>query len=84
MGQFPVNPMQLIGQIMQGQNPVQLLLQIMSQNMPNNSPIYGNLSTMAQNQDARGLEMFARNLAASKGLNFEQEFINFKKNLGIN
>lgn len=83
MGQFPVNPMQLIGQIMQGQNPVQLLLSIMSQNMSSNSPVYGNLSNMAQNQDARGLEMFARNLAASKGLNFEQEFAKFKKNLGI-
>ena len=35
--------------------------------MSSNSPIYGNLSNMAQNQDARGLEMFARNLAASNG-----------------
>ena len=83
MGQFPVNPMQLIGQIMQGQNPIQLLMSIMSQNMPQNSPVYGNLSSMAQRQDAKGLELFARNLAASKGLNFDKEFSDFKKNLGI-
>ena len=83
MGQFPVNPMQLIGQIMQGQNPMQLLMSIIQQNMPNNSPMYSNLTNMVQNQDNKGLELFARNLAASKGLNFDQEFANFKHNLGI-
>lgn len=83
MGQFPVNPMQLIGQIMQGQNPMQLLMSIIQSNMPNNSPMYSNLTTMVQNQDNKGLELFARNLAASKGLNFDQEFANFKRNLGI-
>ena len=83
MGQFSVNPFQLLGQIMNGQNPVQLLLSILSQNMPSNNPAYNNLSSMAQNQDAKGLELFARNLAATKGLDFDKEFNNFKKNLGF-
>lgn len=83
MGQFPVNPIQLIGQIMSGQNPMQLLMSIIQQNMPSNSPMFGNLTNMVQSQDAKGLELFARNLAASKGLNFDKEFADFKRNMGI-
>lgn len=83
MGQFPVNPMQLIGQIMQGQNPIQLLLSIINQNMQNSSPMYNNLTSLTMNQDTRGLEQFARNLAASRGLDFDKEFSDFKRNLGM-
>lgn len=70
----------LLNMIMGGQNPVQLLMNILSNNLQSGTPVYNNLATMTQNQDARGLEAFARNLAASKGLDFDRAFADFKRN----
>ena len=79
--------MNLFNQILQaiigGSNPVQILLGILSNNMPNNNPIYQNLSSMIQNKDVSGLEAFARNLAREKGIDFDTEFANFKRNLNV-
>ena len=43
---YPVNPMQLIQMIKQGQNPQQLLMSILTQNQ--NQPMYQNLLTLAK------------------------------------
>lgn len=74
---------QILQAIMGGQNPIQILLGILSNNMPNNGPVYQNLSSMIQNKDVQGLEAFARNLAQEKGIDFDTEFANFKRNLNV-
>ena len=78
MGQYPVNPMQLISQIKRGQNPEQLMMQILEANAANN-PIYANLLNMAKEGRTADIEAFARNVAKEKGIDFDQEFSRFKK-----
>ena len=79
---YPVNPMQLIQMIRQGQNPQQLLMQIMEGNMKG-TPIGDNLLQMMKNNDSKGIEQFARNLVAQRGGDFDREFNAFKQSLGF-
>ena len=46
----------------------------------NNNPILNNLIQMAQQNDVKGLENFARNLLQQKGITFDKEFGEFMKN----
>ena len=78
MGQYPVNPMQLISQIRQGQNPQQLMISILEANAASN-PIYANLLSMAKEGRTQDIEAFARNVAKEKGIDFDKEFSKFKK-----
>ena len=78
MGQMPVNPMQLIAQIRQGQNPQQLMLDILESNAATN-PVYANLLNMAKEGRTKDIEAFARNVAKEKGIDFDKEFTKFKK-----
>lgn len=73
-----VSPFQLIQMIKSGQNPQQLVMSILQQQSQKN-PILNNAMNLAQGGNAQGLEMLARNLAAQKGLDFDTEFANFKK-----
>lgn len=73
-----VNPFQLIQMIKSGQNPQQLVMSILQQQSQKN-PILNNAMNLAQGGNAQGLEMLARNLAAQRGLDFDTEFANFKK-----
>lgn len=75
-----VNPMQLIQMIKGGQNPQQLVMNILQQQSKNN-PILGNAMNMLQNKNTSGLQMLARNLAQQRGLDFDKEFSNFKNQL---
>lgn len=75
-----VNPMQLIQLIKGGQNPQQLVMNILQQQSKNN-PILGNAMNMLQNKNTSGLQMLARNLAQQRGLDFDKEFSNFKNQL---
>ena len=72
-----VNPMQLIQLIKSGNNPQQLIMNIFQQQKGNN-PILDNAMKMAQNGNASGLEMIARNIAQQKGLDFDKEFAHFQ------
>ncbi len=72
-----INPFQLIQMIKGGNNPQQLLMNIL-QSQQNNNPIIQNASNLAQNGNISALEMLARNLARQKGLDFDKEFSNFK------
>lgn len=78
MGQYPVNPMQLISQIRQGQNPQQLMMNILEANAASN-PVYANLLNMAKEGRTQDIEAFARNVAKEKGIDFDKEFSKFKK-----
>jgi hypothetical protein len=64
MGQYPVNPMQLITQIKQGKNPQELMMNILESNASSN-PVYANLLNMAREGRTAEIEAFARNVAAS-------------------
>ena len=75
-----VNPMQLIQMIKGGQNPQQLVMNILQQQSQNN-PILNNAMNLAQDGNTSALEMLARNLAAQRGLDFDKEFANFKSQL---
>ena len=75
-----VNPMQLIQMIKGGQNPQQLVMNILQQQSQNN-PILNNAMNLVQGGNTSALEMLARNLAAQRGLDFDKEFANFKSQL---
>lgn len=75
-----VNPIQLIQMIKGGQNPQQLVMNILQQKSQNN-PILNNAMNLAQGGNISALEMLARNLAAQRGLDFDKEFANFKNQL---
>ena len=75
-----VNPIQLIQMIKGGQNPQQLVMNILQQKSQN-KPILNNAMNLAQGGNTSALEMLARNLAAQRGLDFDKEFANFKNQL---
>ena len=75
------NPMQILQFIKASGNPQKFMLNILQQQ--SNNPIMANLIQMAQANDEKGIENFARNLMKEQGLDFDKEFNTFRKNLGI-
>lgn len=75
-----VNPMQLIQMIKGGQNPQQLIMSIL-QNQMGNTPMGNQLMQMIQSGDQSGLETIARNLCAQRGMDFDKEFASFKQQI---
>lgn len=75
---YDVNPMQLVAQIKQGKNPQQMMLKILESQAQGN-PVMSNLLTMAKENRTADIEKFARNLAASQGIDFDKEFTRFRK-----
>ena len=75
-----VNPMQLIQLIKGGQNPQQLVMNILQQQSQNN-PILNNAMNLAQGGNTGALQQLARNLAAQRGLDFDKQFTNFRNQL---
>ena len=65
-----------------GNNPQQLIIQMLQQQAGDN-PIGQNLLKMAQNNDGKGIEQVARNMCAQRGLDFDKEFAAFKRQLGL-
>lgn len=76
-----IDPNTLIQMIKGGQNPQQLMMQAM-QSM-GNTPMGNNLLQMMQNGDTQGIEQIARNLLASKGLDYDKEFSAFRQKFGL-
>lgn len=79
---YNVNPMQIIQMIRQGQNPEQLMLKIMEGQM-GSTPLGANLLQLAKQNRTSEIEQIARNLFASKGLDFDKEFKAFRNNLNL-
>ena len=79
---YQVNPMQLIQMIKGGQNPQQLMLGIL-QNQMGNTPMGQNLLGMVRNGQTNQIEQFARNLYQSRGMDFEKEFNAFRQQFGL-
>ena len=77
-----MNPMELIQMIRNGQNPQQLTLSILEQQM-GNTPFGANLIDLAKNNKTEEIEKIARNIAQQRGLDYDKEFTAFKKMLGL-
>lgn len=77
-----VNPQDLISQIREGQNPQQLMINILEQNMKE-TPMGENLLRLAREGRTADIETIARNMFQEKGLDFDKEFMAFRKNLGL-
>ena len=79
---YQVNPMQLIQMIKQGQNPQQLLMNILEGQAKSN-PMSANLLELAKKGDSASIEQIARNLCQSKGIDFDKEFNSFRRTFGL-
>ena len=77
------NPMMAILNMMKnGGNPEQIVLSMLQERAAGN-PMLETLLQMAQNGDSQGIEQFARNVVKENGGNFDQQFSNFRKTLGV-
>ena len=77
-----MNPMQFIQMIRGGQNPQQLVINMLQQQSAAN-PVMANLLQYAQAGDKNGIEQIARNICKEKGMDFDTAFNNFKQTLGL-
>ena len=76
------NPMQVIMAIRNGQNPQQIVMNILQERM-SQTPMGQNLITLAQNNQTAQIEQIARNICNQRGIDFDKEFNSFKDSLGI-
>lgn len=76
-----MNPMEIIQMIRSGQNPQQIMINILEEGVASSNPIAANLLDMAKNNRTADIERVARNLCAERGIDFDKEFNNFKYNL---
>lgn len=74
--------MQFIQMMRSGSNPQEMIMNMLQQ-QAGNTPVGQNLLRMAQNNDGKGIEQFARNLCAQRGFDFDKEFTAFKQKLGL-
>lgn len=76
-----VSPDMIIQQMKNGLNPQQLVMSYL-QNQLGNNPMAQNLFTLAQQGRGNEIEAIARNMCASKGVNFDKEFNAFRQKIG--
>lgn len=76
-----VDYLQLIQMIKNGQNPQQLVLSILEDQM-SSTPMGKNLLTLAKGNQTDKIEQIARNICQQKGVDFDTEFSAFKQKLG--
>ena len=79
---MPTNMMQIISLMKNGGNPQQMVLSMLEQQTEKN-PFAANLLQLAKGNKSGEIEQIARNLAKEKGIDFDTEFNNFKKTLGL-
>lgn len=79
---YNVNPIQLIQMIRSGQNPQQLMMNVLQQRTQGN-PLYENLFNLAQQGKTADIETIARTMFKEQGMDFDKEFNSFKQMLGL-
>ena len=77
-----MNMLQLINLIKNG-NGKDFTLNLLQEQSKNN-PILANVTQLIKENKTSEIEGIARNLAKEKGLDYDTEFTNFKRMLGIN
>ena len=75
--------MNMLMQIMQGKTPQQMILNYLQQSQIGSTPMGQNLMQLTQKGDYGALEQIAKNICQQKGLNYEEQFRNFKQSLGM-
>ena len=70
-----MNPLNVIKGIMGNMNPKNIVMNMLK---GNTNPIFANLIEMANKNDVKGLENFARNYMKDKGRDYDKEFNDFK------
>lgn len=75
-----MNPMDFLNMVRGGQNPQQMMLNVLQQG---NNPMSQNLFNLAKQGNTAQIEQIARNLCAQRGMDFDKEFNSFKQQLGI-
>ncbi len=80
---YNVNPMELVQAIKNGQNPQQLMLNILQNNM-SSTPMGANLFNLAKQGRTAEIEQIVRNISKQRGIDFDKEFPVFVKSLGLN
>ena len=79
---YNVNPLELIQMIKNGKNPQQLIIKVLEDSAAS-TPLGENLLLLAKDGRTQEIEQVARNIFASKGLDFDQEFKAFKNQFGL-
>ena len=82
MAGMAFNPMQIIQMIKGGQNPEQIVINIL-ENQMQNTPMGKNLLNLAKNNKEAEIENIVRNIAEERGIDFDKEFTAFKQMLGV-
>lgn len=77
-----MNLMQIAQLVRSGQNPQQIIMNLLSNNA-SSSPLGQNIMQLAQQGNVSQLEQIARNLCTNQGKNFDAEFSAFKHQLGL-
>lgn len=70
-----MNPLNMIKGMMSNMNPKNMVMNMLK---GNTNPIFANLIEMANKNDVKGLENFARNYMKEQGKDFDKEFNDFK------
>ena len=70
-----MNPLNMIKGMMGNMNPKNIVMNMLKNNT---NPIFANLIEMANKNDVKGLENFARNYMKDQGKDFDKEFNDFK------
>ena len=79
---YQVDPNTLIQMIKSGKNPQQLMLSIL-ETQYSSSPLGQNLLMLAKNNQTQEIEQIARNLYQQQGKDFDKEFEEFKRRMGL-
>ena len=70
-----MNPMNMLKGLMGNMNPKNIVMNMLK---GNTNPIFANLIDMANKNDVKGLENFARNYMKDNGRDYDKEFNDFK------
>ena len=70
-----MNPINMLKGMMGNMNPKNIAMNMLKNNT---NPIFANLIEMANKNDVKGLENFARNYMKDKGRDYDKEFNDFK------
>ena len=76
------NMMQFIQMMKAARNPQQAVINML-ENQVGQNPMAKNLLELAKRNDAKGVENVARNIMKEQGLDFDEEFNNFKQMFGF-
>lgn len=75
-----MNPLNMIKGMMGNMNPKNIVMNMLK---GNTNPIFANLIEMANKNDVKGIENFARNYMKEQGRNYDEEFNKFINNFGL-